>query len=76
MIAPRHNSWYPLLRAREREGDWSSHWHEFALGRILFRRFGLWPSPASNHYGEYIRWASEFVASELQFFYDPADGHP
>lgn len=67
---------YPRLREAEREGDWLSDWHEKGLGRILFRRFGLWPSPAANHYGEYLGWADEFVASELQFFYDPADGHP
>ena len=67
---------YPALREAERRGDWLSDWHEIALGRILFRRFGLWPSPAANHYGEYIRWADEFVAGELQYFYDPADGEP
>ncbi|MDW8104304.1 MAG: alpha-galactosidase [Armatimonadota bacterium] len=67
---------YPLLRQKEREGDWLSDWHEIGLGRILLRRFGLYPSPAANHYGEYIRWADEFVCSQLQFFYDPADGQP
>ena len=67
---------YPRLRAVEREGDWLADWHDIGMARILFRRFGLWPSPAANHYGEYIRWAEEFVASELQYFYDPADGHP
>ncbi len=41
------------------------------------RTFGLWPSPGTNHYGEYIRWADEFLAaSRLQYAYDPADGHP
>ncbi|NLH99663.1 MAG: alpha-galactosidase [Chthonomonadales bacterium] len=67
---------YPRLRAAEAEGDWLSDWHEIGLARILFRRYGLWPSPAANHYGEYIGWADEFVASELQYFYDPEDGHP
>ncbi len=67
---------YPRLREAEREGDWLSDWHEMALARVLFRRFGLWPCPAPNHYGEYIGWADEFVAGELQYFYDPADGHP
>jgi len=67
---------YPRLRQAECGGDWLADWHEMALARVLFRRFGLWPSPAPNHYGEYIRWADEFVASELQYFYDPADGHP
>jgi len=67
---------YPKLREVEAKGDWLAKWHEIALGRILFRRFGLWPSPASNHYGEYIRWAEEFVIPQLQFFYDPNNGHP
>jgi len=67
---------YPRLRKAEREGDWLADWHEIGLGRVLFRRFGLWPSPATNHYGEYIRWADEFFCGELQYFYDPADGHP
>ena len=67
---------YPRLREMEKQGDWLSDWHELALGRILLRRFGLWPSPGTNHYGEYIRWASEFMSPEMQYFYDPADGHP
>ncbi len=67
---------YPKLRTIEQKGDWLAKWHELALGRILFRRFGQWPSPASNHYGEYIRWAEEFVIPQLQFFYDPYEGHP
>jgi alpha-galactosidase len=46
------------------------------LARILLRRFGLYPSPASNHFGEYIGWAHEFCANELDWFYDPADGPP
>ncbi len=67
---------YPKLKEIEQKGDWLAKWHELALGRILFRRFGQWPSPASNHYGEYLRWAEEFVIPQLQFFYDPYEGHP
>ncbi|MFH1566805.1 MAG: alpha-galactosidase [Gemmatimonadota bacterium] len=67
---------YPRLRQAEREGDWLSQWHELGLSRVLLRRFGLWPSPGANHCGEYIRWAEEFVASQLQFYYDPMDGEP
>ncbi|MFB0522767.1 MAG: alpha-galactosidase, partial [Candidatus Bathyarchaeia archaeon] len=67
---------YPRLRKIEGKADWLTQWHELALGRVLFRRFGLWPSPATNHYGEYIRWAEEFMADELQYFYDPMEGHP
>lgn len=67
---------YPLLREREAQGDWLAEWHEYGMARILFRRFGLWPSPAPNHYGEYVRWAEEFVCDEVQYFYDPMDGQP
>ena len=67
---------YPRLRQLEREGDWLSDWHEIGLARILLRRFGLWPCPGANHIGEYIHWAEEFVASQLQYFYDPMDGEP
>lgn len=67
---------YPALRAAEQEGDWLHDWHELGLSRILFRRFGLWPCPGPNHFGEYLGWADEFVCSELQFFHDPADGKP
>jgi alpha-galactosidase len=67
---------YPRLREAERDGDWLADWHEIGLARILLRRFGLYPSPASNHIGEYIGWAHEFCANELDWFYDPADGRP
>lgn len=67
---------YPRLREIERGERLLTRWHECALGRILLRTFGLWPSPATNHYGEYIRWAGEFMASDLNFFYDPREGEP
>ena len=68
---------YPRLRERERMGDMMHDWDEIALSRILLRVFGRFPSPGANHIGEYIRWSGEFLASStLQFFYDPAEGHP
>lgn len=67
---------YPELREREATADWMSDWHEIGLSRILFRRFGLYPSPGTNHIGEYIGWADEFYANEFLWFYDPMDGHP
>ncbi len=68
---------YPRLRKRERQADWLAEWDEIALSRVLLRTYGLYPSPGTNHIGEYIRWAEEFLASSaLQFFYDPADGQP
>jgi len=67
---------YPEFSRREREGDWLSDWHELALSRTLFRRFGLWPSPGANHIGEYFGWAEEFYAGQLQYYHDPVDGPP
>lgn len=68
---------YPALREKERRADPLAQWDEMALSRICLRTFGLWPSPGANHIGEYVRWAQEFLASSaLQYYYDPADGHP
>ena len=68
---------YPVLRKRERKAHPLGEWDEMALSRILLRVFGLYPSPGTNHIGEYIRWAAEFLGSSLlQFYYDPVDGHP
>ena len=68
---------YPRLRAREREAHPLGEWDEIALSRILLRTFGLYPSPGTNHIGEYIGWAQEFLGSSLmQFYYDPLEGHP
>ena len=68
---------YQSLREKERQADPLKQWDDLALSRICLRTFGLWPSPGTNHIGEYIRWAQEFLASSaLQYYYDPADGHP
>ncbi len=68
---------YPRLRERERAAHWLAEWDEVALSRLLFRTFGLYPSPGANHLGEYVGWAAPYLASSrLQFFYDPAEGHP
>ncbi len=67
---------YPLLWRIDAAGDPLANWHEMGLARILFRRFGLWPSPSPNHYGEYLSWAEEFVAHQVQYYYDPMKGHP
>lgn len=68
---------YPKLRERERAAHWLAEWDEVALSRILFRTFGLYPSPGTNHIGEYLGWADDLLASSrLQFFHDPAEGSP
>ncbi len=68
---------YPKLRERERAAHWLAEWDEIALSRVLFRVYGLYPSPGANHIGEYLGWAEELLGSSLlQFFYDPVEGHP
>ncbi len=67
---------YPQLAEVEATGHPLSHWHELALGRVLFNQFGLWPSPGTNHYGEYLRWADEFIANEMHYYFDPINGEP
>ena len=43
----------------------------------MLRVFGLYPSPGTNHIGEYVRWASPFLGSQaLQYFYDPRTNNP
>jgi len=68
---------YPLLREKEQQAHWLASWDELALNRLLFRTFGLWPYPGTNHAGEYIRWSAELIASSnLQYFYDPTAENP
>jgi len=56
---------YPLLSSTIKDLDPLTNWHEIALGRVLFNLYGLWPSPGTNHYGEYLPWAQEFMASDM-----------
>ncbi len=71
------NDLYPELKQRERNAHWLADWDEIALSRTMLRVFGLYPSPGTNHIGEYVRWAAPFLASQnLQYFYDPMYEHP
>ena len=67
---------YPRLKEIVNATDPLADWHELALPRILLIRFGLWPAPAPNHYGEYLGWAHDFVAYQAQYYYDPMEGQP
>lgn len=68
---------YPRLKDAERKAHWMAEWDEIALSRILLRTYGLYPSPGANHIGEYVSFASEFLASDkLQFFYDRRERNP
>lgn len=66
---------YPLLAEKEKQMYWLAEWDDIAMARILFRTFGFWPASTTNHFGEYIHWARDFLASApLQYFFDPAEG--
>lgn len=68
---------YPLLREKEGKMDWLAHWDELGLSRLMFRAFGLYPYPGTNHIGEYIAWSDEMLAStKIQYFFDPVRSDP
>jgi alpha-galactosidase len=68
---------YPLLREKEAQAHWLASWDELALNRLLFRTFGLWPYPGTNHSGEYVRWSPQLIAcANMNFFYDPIAENP
>lgn len=68
---------YPLLGEREKASHWLAKWDEVGLSRIMFRTYGLFPYPGTNHIGEYIAWSDEFLAStKIQFFFDPVNEKP
>lgn len=68
---------YPKLKAEERNSNWLSKWDEIALSRIMLRNYGLYPYPGTNHIGEYIPWADDFLASaKIQYFFDPLTEKP
>lgn len=68
---------YPLLRQKEAEGNWLADWDGIGLSRIMFRTYGLYPYPGTNHIGEYIAWSDAFLASsKIQYFFDPVREHP
>ena len=68
---------YPLLSQKEREADPLAKWDDFALPRIMYRTYGLWPYPGTNHIGEYFAWSDGFLASAMaQYYFDPARDKP
>lgn len=68
---------YPLLREKEGSMDLLAHWDDLALSRLMFRTYGLYPYPGTNHIGEYIAWSDQMLASaQIQYFYDPVRNDP
>lgn len=62
---------YPALRAADSRIAPAYEWRRIGLLRVLFRRTGLWPSPGTDHCGEFIVWAQEFIDNSLEYIYDP-----
>lgn len=68
---------YPLLKEKERQCHWLAEWDGIGLSRMMFRTYGLYPYPGTNHVGEYIAWSDEFLAStKIQYFFDPVNENP
>jgi alpha-galactosidase len=68
---------YPKFKQYERNSNWLSKWDEIAFSRIMLRNYGLYPYPGTNHCGEYVPWADEFLASsKIQYFFDPLTEKP
>ena len=51
---------YPEFRRRLSEQPPEAH----PLSRLLFERFGLFPTTGDNHVGEYIGWAHEVIGTK------------
>jgi len=64
---------YPLLRRRDAEVPLEKG---PVLDRLVFRRFGLWPSPGGNHLAEYIPWAAPFTGREQWLNVDALSPEP
>jgi len=68
---------YPKLREAEKKAYSLALWDDMALSRIMFRTYGLWPYPGTNHIGEYIAWSDDFLASaKAQYYFDPVVDKP
>ena len=68
---------YPKLISAEEKAHALALWDEIALSRIMFKTYGLWPYPGTNHIGEYIAWSDDFLASaKAQYYFDPVKENP
>jgi len=68
---------YPLLEVNEKKAKRLAQFDHYALSRTMYRLYGYYPYPGTNHCGEYISWANDFYAGEsLQFRYDPLTEKP
>ncbi|WP_179032519.1 family 4 glycosyl hydrolase [Paenibacillus kribbensis] len=63
---------YPLFDEKERKANRLAQFEHVALSRTMYRTYGYYPYPGTNHVGEYISFAEDFYAGlSLQYRYDP-----
>ena len=63
---------YPLFAEKEKQANVLAQFDHIYLSRTMFRLYGMYPYPGTNHCGEYVSWANEFYAGQaLQYLYDP-----
>ena len=63
---------YPKFAEREKKANVLAEFDHLYLSRTMFRLYGMYPYPGTNHCGEYVSWAGQFYAGQaLQYLYDP-----
>ncbi|MBS4219158.1 alpha-galactosidase [Bacillus sp. FJAT-49711] len=63
---------YPLFDEKEKKADRLAQFDHIGLSRTMYRTYGYYPYPGTNHIGEYVSWAEDFYAGlALQYRYDP-----
>ncbi|MFE6076629.1 alpha-galactosidase [Paenibacillus sp. NPDC057886] len=63
---------YPLFDEKEKKANRLAQFDHVALSRTMYRTYGYYPYPGTNHVGEYISYAEDFYAGlSLQYRYDP-----
>ncbi|MBS4195656.1 family 4 glycosyl hydrolase [Lederbergia citri] len=63
---------YPLFNEKEKKADRLAQFDHIGLSRTMYRTYGYYPYPGTNHIGEYVSYADDFYAGlSLQYRYDP-----
>jgi len=63
---------YPLFDEKEKKADRLAQFDHIGLSRTMYRTYGYYPYPGTNHIGEYVSYAGDFYAGlALQYRYDP-----
>ena len=67
----------PLLREKEGKANKLSKFDHFYLMRAMYRLYGCYPYPGTNHCGEYVSYGGDFYAGlPLNYAYDPLSEKP